>query len=192
MAAKIEGQNAAHVDVLVADRREPPRHLVGMIAWRRVDHCLDAVRIPRHDDVRQQGQGAQMVPGSSIVRPCFAVIMRLWMARCRLCTASPWLRRSRTPRRNRGSRDSRRDTGSEGAAWIPQSGRLPHVYVFAYHPIRDDSADHREPSQWQFYVVPTKQLPATKRIGLVRVASLIPAVSWPHLAAAVEQARRAL
>jgi hypothetical protein len=64
--------------------------------------------------------------------------------------------------------------------------------VFAYHPIRDDSADHREPSQWQLYVVPTKQLPATKRIGLVRVASLIPAVSWPHLAAAVEQARRAL
>jgi hypothetical protein len=59
VAAKIEGQNAAHVDVLVADRREPPRHLVGMIAWRRVDHCLDAVRIPRHDDVRQQGQGAR-------------------------------------------------------------------------------------------------------------------------------------
>ena len=80
----------------------------------------------------------------------------------------------------------------EGAAWTPQLGRLAHIYVFAYHPIRDDSADHRDPSQWQFYVAPTKQLPLTKRIGLARVAQLTPAVAWPCLAVAVEQARSTL
>ena len=31
MAAEIETQDAAHVDVLVPNRREPSRHLVGMI-----------------------------------------------------------------------------------------------------------------------------------------------------------------
>jgi len=80
----------------------------------------------------------------------------------------------------------------EGATWIPQIGRLADIYVFAYHPIRDESADHRDPSQWQFYVVPTSQLPATKRIGLAKIVLLTPAVSWPQLAVAVEQARLAL
>jgi hypothetical protein len=80
----------------------------------------------------------------------------------------------------------------KGATWISQAGRLAHIYVFAYHPIRDDSADHRDPSQWQFYIVPTTRLPATKRIGLAKVALLAPAVSWPQLAAAVERTRGAI
>lgn len=51
--------------------------------------------------------------------------------------------------------DIRERTGYyEGAAWIPQIGRLAHIYVFAYHPIRDESADHRDPHQWCFYVLP--------------------------------------
>src|SRR3954467_10195183 len=37
----------------------------------------------------------EMAPSCSVVRPCFAGIMPLWMARCRLWTASPWLSRSR-------------------------------------------------------------------------------------------------
>ena len=39
-----------------ASRRD---HLVGMIAGRGVDHRLDAMRVPGHDDVRQQAQGAR-------------------------------------------------------------------------------------------------------------------------------------
>ena len=59
MAAEIETQDAAHLDVLVADRREPSRHRAGMITGRGVDHRLDAMPIPGYDDVRQQDQGAQ-------------------------------------------------------------------------------------------------------------------------------------
>jgi len=38
----------------------------------------------------------------------------------------------------------------KGADWIRQAGRLAHVYVFAFHPLRDGSADHRDPGQWQW------------------------------------------
>jgi hypothetical protein len=89
--------------------------------------------------------------------------------------------------------DIRERTGYyEGGARISRTGRLAHIYVFAYHPILDDSADHRDPSQWQFYVVPTSQLPTTKRIGLNGVGSLTDAISWSQLAAAVEGVRLAL
>jgi hypothetical protein len=91
---------------------------------------------------------------------------------------------------SRPSFDIQERTGYyEGAAWISQVGRLAHISVFAYHPIRDNSADHRDPTQWQFYVVPARQPPASKRIGLVKVASLTSAVDWSELAAAVERAR---
>jgi hypothetical protein len=89
--------------------------------------------------------------------------------------------------------DIKKRTGYyEGTAWISQAGRFAHIYVFAYHPIRDDSADHCDPSQWQFYVVPTTQLPAKDSIGLNGVGLLTAAVSWSQLAAAVEQVRLAL
>lgn len=52
--------------------------------------------------------------------------------------------------------DIREQTGYyEGAAWIPQIGRQAHIYVFAYHPIQDESADHRDPRQWCFYILPS-------------------------------------
>jgi hypothetical protein len=80
----------------------------------------------------------------------------------------------------------------EGAKWIKQAGRFAHIYVFAYHPIRDDGADHRDPNQWRFHIVPATQLPASKTIGLVRVALLSDAVLWIGLSEAVESARAAL
>jgi hypothetical protein len=50
--------------------------------------------------------------------------------------------------------------------------RFAHIYVFAHHPIMDASADHRDPSQWRFHVVPTNRLPTGKTISLVKVALL--------------------
>ncbi|MBK8545700.1 MAG: hypothetical protein IPL62_20575 [Caulobacteraceae bacterium] len=41
----------------------------------------------------------------------------------------------------------------DGAAWVDGVGRNADIYVFAYHPVADPTADHREPTQWQFYVV---------------------------------------
>jgi hypothetical protein len=80
----------------------------------------------------------------------------------------------------------------EGAKFVEQAGRLAHIYVFAYHPIRDDSADHRDPNQWRFHVVPATRLPPNKTIGLVRVALLCDAVPWIGLSEAVESACAAL
>lgn len=51
--------------------------------------------------------------------------------------------------------------------------RLAHVYVFAHHPQTDQTADHRDPGQWRFYVIPTDQLPARqKSISLSGVRQL--------------------
>jgi hypothetical protein len=38
-------------------------------------------------------------------------------------------------------------------------GRHAHVYVFAYHPIADTTADHLDPRQWVLYVVAAEHLP---------------------------------
>jgi hypothetical protein len=38
------------------------------------------------------------------------------------------------------------------------AGRFAQVYVFAHHPIRDETADHLDPAQWRFYVVPASRL----------------------------------
>jgi hypothetical protein len=69
----------------------------------------------------------------------------------------------------------------EGAVWVEEPGRAAHLYVLAYHDVRDSSADHRNPEQWEFFVIPTTDLPPVKRLTLgkaktltepVRIASL--------------------
>ncbi len=82
----------------------------------------------------------------------------------------------------------------EGARWIDEAGRAAHVYVLAYHDLRDASADHRNPVQWEFDVIPTTKLPATKRIGLRAVRGLANAVGISDLkneiASAASECRR--
>ncbi len=51
--------------------------------------------------------------------------------------------------------------------WVEETGRHASIYVFAWHGEMDEGkADHREPAQWEFYVVPTEELPDQKSIGL--------------------------
>jgi hypothetical protein len=76
-----------------------------------------------------------------------------------------------------------------GGIWIAQPGRSAHIYVFAYHGISDETVDHREPRQWQSYVVRTSRLPAARTIGLSAVAALSPALNWHALFEAVERER---
>lgn len=88
--------------------------------------------------------------------------------------------------------DIRERTGYyEGADWIALAARHAHIYVFAHHPIIDDSADHRDPSQWRFAVVAADRLPIGKTIGLRKIALLADAVPWSGLNAAVEHLRAA-
>jgi len=58
------------------------------------------------------------------------------------------------------------------AAWVDRVGRWADIYVFAHHALTDETADHRDPSQWTFYVTPTIALPTTSTIGLSAVQRL--------------------
>lgn len=75
----------------------------------------------------------------------------------------------------------------EGADWIEETGRAAHLYIFAHHPVTDASADHRDPAQWQFYVIPTSALPQTKRLSLTKAKSLTTAIGYTDLSSHVRQ-----
>jgi hypothetical protein len=79
----------------------------------------------------------------------------------------------------------------EGALWIPEAGRHAHLYVFAYHPVTDHTADHRDPLQWRFYVAPTAELPATRSISLKALQGLTSACGFGELGERVEALRLA-
>lgn len=71
-------------------------------------------------------------------------------------------------------------------AWHEERGRAAAIYIFAHHPVFDPAlADHRDPLQWDFYVLATTKLPAQKSIGLSGVRSLAAPVSFADLKAAV-------
>ncbi len=74
----------------------------------------------------------------------------------------------------------------EGERFVKEPGRAADIYVFAYHGVCDEAADHRNPSQWQFYVVPTTKLPDTKRIRLSAVARLAMPVGIDDLRRAID------
>jgi hypothetical protein len=62
-------------------------------------------------------------------------------------------------------RPSRFEQG--GMIRLKNEGRPANVYIFAWHGVTDEkTADHRDVSQWHFYVVPTRTL--DERIGLIR------------------------
>jgi hypothetical protein len=79
-----------------------------------------------------------------------------------------------------------------GITWISRPGRYAQIYIFAYHGISGETADHRDSSQWRFHVVRTSRLPATRTIGLSTIAALSPAFEWSALFEAVERERRHL
>jgi hypothetical protein len=76
-----------------------------------------------------------------------------------------------------------------GADWHAEVARHAHIYVFAYHPILDESADHCDPQQWRFHVVPASALPENKTIGLARVMTFAAPVHWGALSTTVEAIR---
>ena len=80
----------------------------------------------------------------------------------------------------------------DGKKWVPSTGRNAEIYVFAHHPIVGDKADHRDPAQWVFYVVPTTKLPETARISLAGVRARAEPIGCGDLAAAVEVTRMAI
>lgn len=63
-----------------------------------------------------------------------------------------------------------------GTEWTAKAGRPAHLYVFAHHSIYGDDTDHRDPLQWKFYVVPSRDLPNVKKLGLAAISTLTSAV----------------
>ncbi len=85
----------------------------------------------------------------------------------------------------------------KGVDWkpFPKPTRIAHIYIFAHHPGIDCSADHCDPQQWRFYVIPACRLPENaKTIALSRIQNLKlgDAVGFEELASCVEQAKASL
>ena len=82
------------------------------------------------------------------------------------------------------------DIAPRKRAW--RDGALVHglarnaeVYVLCHHPLVDDTADHRVPSQWRFYAIAAWRLPDRPTISLPKVQALATAVGLEDLAQAV-------
>jgi hypothetical protein len=80
----------------------------------------------------------------------------------------------------------------EGPKWIVAPGRNAEIFIFAWHPVRDNSCDHREPDQWQFYVIPETALPSQKSLGLAQVEALAAPVTFSGLSGRVKSVCDAL
>lgn len=62
--------------------------------------------------------------------------------------------------------------GADGR-WMESPGRNAAIYIFGWHPIFDpETADHRNVTQWQFFVVNAHALPEQKTIGLKAIRNL--------------------
>ncbi len=71
--------------------------------------------------------------------------------------------------RTRGAFDIAARTGyydQGGSRWTVSPGRPAQIYVFAWNGVYGPATDHRDPSQWDFFVVPTILLPAQKTLSL--------------------------
>jgi len=63
-----------------------------------------------------------------------------------------------------------------GKKYVKAPGRHADLYIFAWHPVVDESvADQRVPSQWKFFVLPRSRLPGRqKSVSLGRLEQ------WTH------------
>lgn len=73
----------------------------------------------------------------------------------------------------------------EGATWFAEPGRNAEIFVFGWHGETSPSADHRDPAQWRFYVVPESALPAQRSLSLAALSRLTEPVEVGELAEAV-------
>jgi hypothetical protein len=71
---------------------------------------------------------------------------------------------------------------------VPDERRFADVYVFAWHAATDDGADHRDASQWDYFVLPESALPQQKTVSVDRVRRNERAVraTWRTLRSAVD------
>lgn len=78
-----------------------------------------------------------------------------------------------------------------GIDWHPHDTptRNSDIYLFGLHPMTNDGTDHRDPSQWRFFVIPTADLPATHRLSEAKARGLANEISINQISEAVERLR---
>ena len=83
----------------------------------------------------------------------------------------------------------RQQYSPEQRRWTGKPVRAAHLYICCWHPeARKHVADHRNPEQWEFIVVPTERLPIEqKTIGLHSLRGLGESVQSNALASTVER-----
>ena len=69
--------------------------------------------------------------------------------------------------------------------WHGQRARQATLYVFAWHPLVDTTADHRNPNQWEFFLVQSRSLPDQKSLSLNGLKALCSACSAAELSAKI-------
>jgi hypothetical protein len=74
-----------------------------------------------------------------------------------------------------------------GDQWVEERGRNADLFIFAWHPVTDAGADHRDPQQWQFFVVAERDLPAQGSLSLSRVRQFTNPTGFSELAAKVQR-----
>ena len=87
------------------------------------------------------------------------------------------------------------DIAARKTLWVDEKriaapGRNADIYLLGLHAVVDATADHREPSQWQFFVVPAQTLPPSATIGIGPLRRLAEPVTAHDLAEAVSVAMR--
>ena len=77
----------------------------------------------------------------------------------------------------------------ENDQYVNRPGRNAAIYALAWHPVVERRlADHRDPAQWEFFVVRSVDLKPTKTMGMSGARRLASPVSIGGLAAAVADA----
>jgi hypothetical protein len=75
-----------------------------------------------------------------------------------------------------------------GVTWVEERSRNADIFIFAWHPLTAPEADHRDPEQWEFYVVAEAALPKQSSISLTGLQQLSPSLSFDALAPGVAEA----
>lgn len=73
----------------------------------------------------------------------------------------------------------------KAGCWVPQPGRHANIYVFAWHEEAWETADQRDTTSWEFYVVSESELPEQKTIRLAAIRDLASRSDVEGLPAAV-------
>lgn len=73
----------------------------------------------------------------------------------------------------------------EGPIRVADAGRHADLSVFGWHDRTDATTDHRDPEQWQFFVVAERDLPARETISLSTLRKLVEPVMFHELTRAV-------